>query len=96
MENNMVMVNTNATGVWGRNAAARQQLVRELVEQAGVIVNRKQVLAFIESTGRTVNDVSWLLNGKQFRASRGQYTLQPLLAGDGASTSEPTTASNVA
>jgi len=94
----MVMVNTNATGVWGRNAAARQQLVRELVEQAGVIVNRKQVLAFIESTGRTVNDVSWLLNGKQFRASRGQYTLQPLLAGDGdgASTSEPTTASNVA
>lgn len=92
----MVMVNTNATGVWGRNAAARQQLVRELVEQAGVIVNRKQVLAFIESTGRTINDVSWLLNGKQFRASRGQYTLQPLLAGDGASAAEPTTASNVA
>lgn len=92
----MVMVNTNATGVWGRNAAARQQLVRELVEQAGVIVNRKQVLAFIESTGRTINDVSWLLNGKQFRASRGQYTLQPLLAGDSASATEPTTASNVA
>lgn len=92
----MVMVNTNATGVWGRNAAARQQLVRELVEQAGVIVNRKQVLAFIESTGRTINDVSWLLNGKQFRASRGQYTLQPLLASDGAVAAEPTTASNVA
>jgi len=92
----MVMVNTNATGVWGRNAAARQQLVRELVEHSGVIVNRKQVLAFIESTGRTINDVSWLLNGKQFRASRGQYTLQPLLASDGASAAEPTTASNVA
>lgn len=91
----MVTVNTNATGVWGRDPSARQQLVRELVEHSGVVVNRKQVLAFIEATNRTINDVSWLLNGKQFRASRGQYTLQSLLAGDSATTTEPTV-SNVA
>ena len=92
----MVTLNTSATGVWGRNAAARQALVSELVEQCGVIVNRKQVMSFIESTGRTVNDVSWLLNGKAFRAARGQYTLQSLIASGEAAASEPATASNVA
>ena len=91
----MVTLNTAATGVWGRNASARQALVRELVEQCGVIVNRKQVMAFIESTGRTVNDVSWLLNGKSFRAARGQYTLQSLIS-SGDATATEATATNVA
>lgn len=93
----MVTLNTSATGVWGRNAAARQALVRELVEQCGVIVNRKQVMAFIQSTNRTVNDVSWLLNGKSFRAARGQYTLQSLIAsGETAATTTEAAASTVA
>lgn len=63
----------------GRNADARRQLIVELVTQLGPVVTRKQVVSFVQSTGRTHNDVTWLLNDKQFRASRGQYTLQPLL-----------------
>ena len=63
----------------GRNADARRQLIVELVTQLGPVVTRKQVVSFIQATGRTRNDVSWLLNDRQYRASRGQYTLQPLL-----------------
>lgn len=75
----MVTLNTSDASLWGRNAAARQQLVTELVDKLGVIVTRKDVLAFCESTGRTGNDVTWLFNNKLFRAGRGQYTLQPVL-----------------
>lgn len=74
------MVNLNNNAKWGRNAIARQALVTELVQKYGALVNRKQVTQFISDTNRTVNDVSWLLNGTQFRAGRGQYTLAPLLA----------------
>lgn len=63
----------------GRNPDARRQLVVELVTRMGPIVTRKQILSFVQETGRTHNDVTWLLNDRQFRASRGQYTLQPLL-----------------
>lgn len=76
----MVSLNTSDSTLWGRNPAARQQLVTELVEKLGVIVTRKDVLSFCEATGRTGNDVTWLFNNKLFRASRGQYTLQPVLA----------------
>lgn len=76
----MVTLNVTNHKLWGRHPDRRQQLVTELVTQLGPVVTRKQVLAFCESTGRVLNDVTWLLNNKTFRASRGQYTLQPLLA----------------
>lgn len=76
----MVNVRTNEPGLWGRNPQARQALVKELAEGVGVVVTRKQVLAFLTSTNRQVADVTWLFNGRAFRAGRGQYTLQPLLA----------------
>lgn len=80
----MVSLNTSDATLWGRNPAERQALVSELVEKVGVIVTRKQVLAFCESTGRTYNDVTWLFNNRIFRASRGQYTLQPVILENGA------------
>lgn len=74
----MVSLNNNAK--WGRNPDSRKALVTELYNQYGGIVTRPQILAFLVSTNRTVNDVSWLLNGTIYRAGRGQYTLSPLLA----------------
>ncbi|CAB4141304.1 hypothetical protein UFOVP410_143 [uncultured Caudovirales phage] len=73
----MTKLNNNAK--WGRNPDSRKTMVTELVEKYGTLLNRKQVIEFIADTKRTVNDVSWLLNGTQFRAGRGQYTLAPLL-----------------
>ena len=82
----MVNLNTNDAGLWGRNPSHRQSLVREFVEKLGVIVTRKQVIAFLQSTGRTQAEATWLFNNRIFRSGRGSYTLQPLLA-DGDSTS---------
>jgi hypothetical protein len=79
----MVSLNVSDKKLWGRAPAARQQIVTELLQQFGTIVTRKQVISFIQSTGRTLNDVTWLLNGKVFRASRGQYSLQPLVLPNG-------------
>lgn len=75
----MVTLNKTDASLWGRNPADRQALVTELIEKVGVIVTRKQVRAFLESTGRHYNDVTWLFNNRRFRAARGQYTLQPAL-----------------
>lgn len=76
------MVNLRVTDhrLWGRNPAARQALVQELVEKFGVIVTRKQVMNFLTSQGRGQIEVNWLFNNRLFRAARGQYTLQPLIA----------------
>ena len=79
----MVSLNVSEAKLWGRFPGARQQLVTELVQQFGMVVTRKQVVSFIESTGRTLNDVTWLLNGKAFRAARGQYSLQTLVLTNG-------------
>jgi hemolysin-activating ACP:hemolysin acyltransferase len=76
----MVNLNTNDASLWGRDPAHRQALVQEFVEKLGVIVTRKQVIAFLQSTGRTQAEATWLFNNRAFRASRGQYTLQPLIA----------------
>ena len=76
----MVNLNTNDASLWGRDPAHRQALVQEFVEKLGVIVTRKQVIAFLQSTGRTQAEATWLFNNRIFRASRGQYTLQPLIA----------------
>lgn len=78
----MVTLNTSDTSLWGRDGAARQALVIELVEKFGVVVTRKQVKAFLQATNRHYNDVTWLFNNRRFRAARGQYTLQPALAAD--------------
>jgi hypothetical protein len=78
----MVTLNTSGNGLWGRDVAGRQALVTGLVEKHGVIVTRKQVLAFAASIGKSNADVRFLFNNKMFRAGRGQYTLQPLLADD--------------
>lgn len=89
----MVALNTSDSSLWGRDAANRQKLVTELVEKFGIIVTRKGVLAFCESTGRPRNDVTWLFNNKLFRAGRGQYTLQPVLAAsDGDAAANPNVA----
>lgn len=79
----MVALNTTNTSLWGRHPDVRQQLVTELIDKLGVVVTRKQVLAFVESTGRTENDVTWLFNNRLFRVSRGQYTLQPMIFENG-------------
>lgn len=76
----MVSLNTNNAQLWGRDASGRQALVRELVEKLGVVVTRKQVIALLQSTGRTQAEATWLFNNKTFRAGRGSYTLQPLIA----------------
>lgn len=82
----MVALNTANTTLWGRHPGTRQQLVTELIEKVGVVVTRKQVLAFVESTGRTENDVTWLFNNRLFRVGRGQYTLQPMVFENGSTT----------
>lgn len=76
----MVNLNTNDASLWGRDPSHRQALVREFVEKLGVVVTRKQVIAFLQSTGRTQAEATWLFNNRLFRAARGQYTLQPLIA----------------
>lgn len=76
----MVNLNTNDASLWGRDPGHRQSLVREFVEKLGVVVTRKQVIAFLQSTGRTQAEATWLFNNRIFRAARGQYTLQPLIA----------------
>jgi hypothetical protein len=91
LEKCMVTLNTSGAGLWGRDVAGRQALITGLVEKHGVIVTRKQVLAFAASVGKTNADVRFLFNNKMFRAGRGQYTLQPLLVDDSA-----TSASSVA
>lgn len=75
----MVTLNTSGNGLWGRDAAGRQALVSGLIEKHGLIVTRKQVIAFATSVGKTNADVRFLFNNKMFRAGRGQYTLQPLV-----------------
>lgn len=79
----MVNLNVSEKKLWGRFPGTRQQLVTDLIAQFGMVVTRKQIVSFVESTGRTMNDVSWLLNGKIFRAARGQYTLSPLVLSNG-------------
>lgn len=79
----MVTLNTNQSGLWGRNPADRQTLIQGLIEKHGLVVTRKQVIAFAQSVGKTNADVRFLFNNKMFRAGRGQYTLQPLVLGDG-------------
>lgn len=81
----MVSLNTNDASLWGRNPAHRQALVSEFVDKLGVIVTRKQVIAYLQSTGRTQAEATWLFNNRIFRSGRGSYTLQPLIA-DGDST----------
>lgn len=76
----MINLNLNDATLWGRNPGVRQSLVREFVENIGVVVTRKQVIAFLDSTGRSKDDAQWLFNNRRFRAARGSYTLQPLLA----------------
>lgn len=76
----MATLNTSNKKLWGRNAAVRQQIVVSLLETFGPIVTRQQVLDHVQTIGREYNDVTWLLNNRLFRAARGQYTLQPLLA----------------
>lgn len=76
----MVNLKTNDASLWGRDPAQRQGLVQEFVEKLGVVVTRKQVIAFLQSTGRTQAEATWLFNNRLFRAARGQYTLQPLIA----------------
>jgi hypothetical protein len=76
----MVSLNTTDASLWGRNPGQRQALVLEFVEKLGVIVTRKQVIAFLQSTGRTQAEATWLFNNKVFRSGRGAYTLQPLIA----------------
>jgi hypothetical protein len=78
----MTVLNTSNKKLWGRNAAVRQQIVVSLVETFGTIVTRQQVLDHVQTIGREYNDVTWLLNNRLFRAARGQYTLQPLLASE--------------
>ena len=78
----MVNLNVNNSSLWGRNPAHRQALVQEFVEKLGVIVTRKQVVALLEGSGRSRNEAMWLFNNRLFRATRGQYTLQPLIAND--------------
>lgn len=80
----MVALNTSGTGLWGRNPADRQALVSGLIEKHGVIVTRKQVIAFATSVGKSNADVRFIFNNKMFRAGRGQYTLQPLVLDNGA------------
>lgn len=75
----MVTLNTTQSGLWGRNPADRQALVLGLIEKHGVVVTRKQVIAFAQSMGKTNADVRFLFNNRLFRAGRGQYTLQPLV-----------------
>lgn len=87
----MTNLNTTDATLWGRNPAHRQSLVREFVEKLGVVVTRKQVIAFLNSTGRTQAEATWLFNNRIFRAGRGSYTLQPLLA-DGDTASVPQSA----
>jgi len=82
----MVNLNTNDASLWGRNPQHRQALVQEFVEKLGVVVTRKQVIAYLQSTGRTQAEATWLFNNRIFRAARGNYTLQPLIA-DGNNTS---------
>ena len=82
----MVNLNTTDATLWGRDPGHRQALVREFVEKLGVVVTRKQVIAFLTSTGRTQAEATWLFNNRVFRAGRGSYTLQPLIA-DGDTTS---------
>ena len=65
---------------WGRNPIERRKIVLELIEKYSTIVVRKQVLEFIQLTQRDINSVSWLLNGKEYRAGRGQYSLRSFLA----------------
>ena len=76
----MVNLNTTDGSLWGRNPTHRQALVREFVEKLGVVVTRKQVIAFLQSTGRTQAEATWLFNNRIFRSGRGAYTLAPLLA----------------
>lgn len=76
----MVSLNTTDASLWGRNPSQRQALVREFVEKLGVVVTRKQVIAFLQSTGRTQAEATWLFNNRIFRSGRGAYTLQPLIA----------------
>lgn len=76
----MVNLNVNDASLWGRDPSHRQALVLEFVEKLGVVVTRKQVIAFLNSTGRTQAEATWLFNNKIFRAGRGAYTLQPLIA----------------
>lgn len=76
----MVNLNANDASLWGRDPSQRQALVREFVEKLGVVVTRKQVIAFLQSTGRTQAEATWLFNNRIFRSGRGSYTLQPLLA----------------
>lgn len=85
----MVTLNTTTSGLWGRDASARQDLVRQLVENLGTTVTRKQVLSFVGTLGKTNADVRWLFNNKMFRAGRGQYTLQPLLASSDSAVASP-------
>lgn len=90
----MVNLNVNEASLWGRDPAHRQSLVREFVEKLGVVVTRKQVIDFLNSTGRTQAEATWLFNNKTFRAGRGAYTLQPLIAdGDTTAASVPQSAS---
>jgi hypothetical protein len=79
----MVTFNTQSS-LWGRNPGERQQIAAEIISMfGGVTVSRKQVIQFLSSTGRNINAVSWLLNNKTFRVSRGNYTLQPLVMPNG-------------
>lgn len=87
----MVALNTSATGLWGRNPSQRQDLVAGLVEKHGVIVTRKQVIAYAQSINLSNAEVRFLFNNKMFRAGRGQYTLAPLVVDNSAAA-----ASNVA
>lgn len=73
----MIKLNDNAK--WGRNPAERKQLVTELYTKYGIIVSRKQVMDFIESTGRTIKHVAWLVNRTSYRCGRGEYTLKSLI-----------------
>lgn len=79
----MVKVNAADSSLWGRKPSVRQALVVDLFENLGVVVTRKQVIAYLSSTGRSEDDVHWLFNNRRFRVARGSYTLQPLLLEDG-------------
>lgn len=65
---------------WGRHPQQRKETVEKLYTRYGLLVSRKDLTYLIENDIIKFNDITWLLQGKQYRSTtRGVYNLASLI-----------------
>lgn len=67
---------------WGRKPQERKETVEKLYVRFGLLVSRKDLTYLIQNDIIKFNDITWLLQNKQYRTTtRGMYDLSSLIEG---------------